>query len=135
MALSHLHGAKSRLESAKNAFNGKDFPYVVRLSQECVELSLKSALRFVGIEPPKWHDVGFILEKEKDRFPQWFKNEIERFAFISRKLRREREPSMYGDEELSLTPEEMYHKYDAEVSLEDAAFVYEKCEDLLSRRG
>ncbi|MBU4373450.1 MAG: HEPN domain-containing protein [Candidatus Methanoperedenaceae archaeon] len=62
MALSYLHGAKSRLESAKNAFNGKDFPYVVRLSQECVELSLKSALRFVGIEPPKWHDVGFILK-------------------------------------------------------------------------
>jgi HEPN domain-containing protein len=98
------------------------------------QLSLKSALRFVGIEPPKWHDVGFILEKEKDRFLQWFKNEIERFAFSSRKLRREREPSMYGDEELSLTPEEMYHKYDAEVSLEDAAFVYEKCEELLSRR-
>jgi HEPN domain-containing protein len=52
--------------------------------------------------------------------------------FISRKLRREREPSMYGDEELSLTPEELYHEYDAKVSLEDAVFVYRKCEELVS---
>lgn len=69
MALSYLRGARSRLESATNALNGKDFPYVVRQSQECVELCLKSVLRFVGIEPPKWHDVGFILETEKERFP------------------------------------------------------------------
>jgi HEPN domain-containing protein len=41
MAFSYLHGAKSRLESAKNAFKGKDFPYVVRQSQECVELKMK----------------------------------------------------------------------------------------------
>jgi hypothetical protein len=27
-------------------------------------------------------------------------------------MRREREPSMYGDEELSLTSEELYGKYD-----------------------
>lgn len=95
MALSYLHGARSRLESAMNAFNGKDFPYVVRQSQECVELCLKSVLRFVGIEPPKWHDVG---------------------------------------EELSIAPEEIYHEYDAKVSSEDASFVYEKCEKLISEK-
>jgi HEPN domain-containing protein len=39
---------------------------------------------------------------------------------------------MYGDEELRLTPEELYHEYDAKVSLEDAISVYEKCEELLS---
>lgn len=135
MALSYLHGARSRLNSAKSAFNGKDFPYVVRQSQECVELCLKSALRFVGIEPPKWHDVGFIFEKEADRFPQWFKSEIEKLMFISRKLRRERETSMYGDEELNLTPDELYHEYDARVFLEDAVFIYEMCEKLLSEEG
>ncbi len=135
MALSYLHGAKSRLSSAKSAFNEKEFPYVVRLSQECVELSLKSALRFVGIEPPKWHDVGFIYEKEADRFPQWFRNEINKLKFISRKLRREREPSMYGDEELDLTLDELYYEYDAKVSLEDAVFVYTMCEKLLCDNG
>jgi HEPN domain-containing protein len=57
--------------------------------------------------------------------------EIEKLAFISKRMRREREPSMYGDEELSLTSEELYGKYDARVSLEDAEFVYKKCEDLM----
>lgn len=131
MALSYLKGAKSRLESAKRAFDGGDFPYVIRQSQECVELCLKSALRFVGIEPPKWHDVGFILKKERDKFPEWFKKEIERLAFISKRMMRERAPSMYGDEELSLTPEELYSEYDAKISLEDADFVYNKCEELM----
>lgn len=131
MALSYLKGAETRLESAKRAFDNDAFPYVVRQSQECVELCLKSALRFVGIEPPKWHDVGFILKKERDRFPEWFETEIEKLAFISKRMRREREPSMYGDEELSLTSEELYGKYDAEVSLEDASFVYRMCKDLM----
>jgi len=42
-------------------------------------------------------------------------------------LRREREPSKYGDEELCLAPHELYGDYDAERSLEDATFVYELC--------
>ena len=130
MAVSYLKGAGTRLESARRAFDKNEFSYVVRQSQECVELCLKSALRFVGVEPPKWHDVGFILKKERDRFPEWFKEEIEKLAFISKRMRREREPSMYGDEELSLTSEELYGKYDAEVSLEDAEFVYKMCAEL-----
>lgn len=131
MAHSYLKGAKSRLESGRRAFDANEFPYVIRQSQECVELCLKSALRFVGIEPPKWHDVGFILKRERDRFPEWFKNEVEKLAFISKRMRREREPSMYGDEDLSLTPDELYSEYDARVSLEDAEFVYKKCEELM----
>jgi len=63
MASSSLKGAESRPEATEHAFKSRDFPYVVRLSQECVELSLKAALRFVGIEPPKWHDVGIVLKK------------------------------------------------------------------------
>ena len=74
---------------------------------------------------------GFILKKERDKFPEWFKKEIERLAFISKRMMRERAPSMYGDEELSLTPEELYSEYDAKISLEDADFVYNKCEELM----
>lgn len=134
MALSYMHGAESRLESARRVYTEKDYPYVVRLSQECVELCLKSALRFTGIESPKWHDVGVVLKTEKDRFPQWFKNEIEKLASISRKLSRERQGSMYGDEEIGITSEELYHEYDARVSLEDAVFVYDMCVALVSGR-
>ena len=111
MAHSYLKGAKLRLESGRRAFDANEFTYVIRQSQECVELCLKSALRFVGIEPPKWHDVGFILKRELDRFPEWFKNELEKLAAISKRMRRERESSMYGDVDLSLTPDELYSEY------------------------
>jgi HEPN domain-containing protein len=43
----------------------------VRLSQECVELSLKAVLKAVGIEYPKIHDVSDILIDFVDRFPEW----------------------------------------------------------------
>jgi len=38
-------------------------------------------------------------------------------ARISRKLRGEREPSMYGDEESGTPPEELYTMEDAEEAL------------------
>jgi HEPN domain-containing protein len=96
---------------------------VIRQSQEAVELLLKASLRLVGIEPPKWHDVGPILRKEAQRFPEWFQQEIPRLARISRKLRREREPAMYGDEELGLPPEEIYDRDDAVEALQWASEV------------
>ena len=66
----------------------------IRQSQEAVELSLKALLRIIGIEPPKWHDVGPILVERSKSFPKWFKDLIPELAAISRWLRREREPSM-----------------------------------------
>ena len=65
MAVSYLKGAGTRLESARRAFDKNEFSYVVRQAQECVELCLKSALRFVGVEPPKWLDVCFYTEDKK----------------------------------------------------------------------
>ncbi|BAJ50135.1 conserved hypothetical protein [Candidatus Caldarchaeum subterraneum] len=69
-----------------------------------MELSLKAALRPFGVEPPKWHDVGPILRRERSRFPPWMNEQIDELASISRALRKERETAMYGDEELSLPP-------------------------------
>jgi HEPN domain-containing protein len=38
-------------------------------------------------------------------------------ARISRKLRREREPSMYGDEESRISPSELYGEKEAKDAL------------------
>jgi HEPN domain-containing protein len=70
MARAHLGQAVERLRHAKGALEGGNYPYVVRQSQEAVELLLKAALRLVGVEPPKWHDVGPILRREAGKFPQ-----------------------------------------------------------------
>ncbi|MEM4970925.1 MAG: HEPN domain-containing protein [Sulfolobales archaeon] len=124
MARAYIRQAEERLHHAREALDRGDYPYVVRQCQEAVELMLKAALRLVGIEPPKWRDVGPILKREALRFPQWFQNEIRVLARISRKLRRERETSMYGDEESGVPPDELYDMEDAVEALEHAEYTY-----------
>ncbi len=123
LAKSHIIQAEERVKHASEALETGNYPYVIRQCQEAVELSLKAALRIIGVEPPKWHDVGPVLRREKERFPQWFQDNIPRLAYISRSLRREREPAMYGDEELGLPAEELYTRYDAEQALKQAKTV------------
>lgn len=113
------------------ALNDGNYAYVIRQSQEAVELALKASLRIVGVEPPKFHDVGPVLRKSSDLFPGWFKGEIDKMASISRMLRREREPSMYGDEELALPPDELYTFEDAKIFLYWCVFVFNNCKKLL----
>ncbi|MDJ0269045.1 MAG: HEPN domain-containing protein [Aigarchaeota archaeon] len=93
-----------RLETAKREYNEGSPAYAIRSSQECVELALKGALRLVGIEYPKKHDVSNVLLRFADRCPRWF--EVEKMAKISRIVAEKREPAMYGDE-LSTNPADM----------------------------
>lgn len=123
MARSYIRQAEERIRHAREALERESYPYVVRQCQEAVELLLKASLRLVGIEPPKWHDVGPVLKREKTRFPEWFQQEINTLARISRRLRREREPSMYGDEESGTPPDMLYDRLDAEEALRDAEYV------------
>jgi HEPN domain-containing protein len=49
MARAYLRQARERLKHAKEALESGNYPYVVRQSQEAVELSLKVTLRLVGV--------------------------------------------------------------------------------------
>jgi HEPN domain-containing protein len=131
LARSNVRQAEDRLTTARIALERGNYPYAVRQAQECVELSLKACLRLVGIEPPKWHDVGPIIRRERENFPEWFKKHVERIVSISRSLRKERELAMYGDEESKIPPEELYTRFDAEKAIEDAGFVLEIARRLL----
>lgn len=124
MARSYLVQAEERLIHAREAVERGNYAYTVRQCQEAVELSLKAALRIVGIEVPKWHDVGPILRKESERFPEWFRKEIPRMARVSRRLYRERGPSMYGDEMAGIPPNMLYDEVDAREALEMATEVF-----------
>ncbi len=104
---------------------------MVREAQECVELLTKAALRYVGIEPPKWHDVGEILERNKGRFPKWFQEKIDEIVGISSALRRKRELSFYGDEEGGKSPYELFYEQDAQEAFEGVERIYNLCERLL----
>jgi HEPN domain-containing protein len=88
------------------------FSDVVRESQEVVELALKGILRAVGIDPPKWHDVGDILIEHADRLAVLSAETVQALASASKSLRREREFSFYGD--IDFIPTDEYDAADAD---------------------
>lgn len=73
MAKSYLRQAEERIRHAEEVMETGNYAYTIRQSQEAVELALKGVLRLVAIEPPKWHDVGLILKKHRELFPEWLK--------------------------------------------------------------
>ncbi|MEM2637199.1 MAG: HEPN domain-containing protein [Candidatus Korarchaeota archaeon] len=131
MAWSYFLQAEERLRYIKASFKRGNYAYVVRESQEAVELSLKAALRAVGIEPAKIHDVGPLLVRHSNFFPEWFRENIEKMAAISETLAKEREKSMYGDEETLIPPNMLYTEENARSAMVNCEFVLKNCRKLL----
>lgn len=123
LADDYLKRATHRLAALDTLFQRESWADVVREAQEAVELALKSLLRRAQIEVPRIHDVGQIILDTADRFPENVKPLLEELAEISRELRRDRELSFYGSEDL--TPSEFYRREDAERARAQARRVVE----------
>ena len=95
--------------------------------------ALKGMLRHVGIEPPKWHDVGSLLQEYPARFPPPVAQQVDGLADISGWLRKEREFSFYGD--IDFIPTEKYSREDAERALNDARRVVAAAELLIPAKA
>jgi len=121
-----VHQAHDRLITAERANSNGNYSYAVRSSQECVELSLKAALRAVGVEYPKKHDVSRVLIRMRDRFPAEFA--VEDFARTSRELVDLREPAMYGDEIRMISSSALFRKEQTEEVLKKARKTHEACQ-------
>ena len=121
LAKSYLWKAIKRLKILPILLNEEDYSDVVREAQEIVELALKGMLRQIGIEPPKWHDVGGLILEYRSRFPEDVSSQAEKLADISAWLRKEREFSFYGD--IDFIPSEQYTRSDAQRAIDDATFV------------
>ena len=134
-ALQDFRRAELILAKAQAYFQKGAWNLVVRRSQEAVELALKAALRFVGVDPPRMYDVGPSLREHASKFPRDFATAIPRLASISRALRNERETSLYGDPEAGIPPEALYFEEDAREALEKAEFVFKICRELLAGRN
>jgi HEPN domain-containing protein len=131
IARGYFQEAEGRLRYLDVLLGDKRFATVVREAQEVVELLLKAALRFVGIEPARSHDVSQILRRNIGRFPDWFGASVEELSRISTELAEDRGPSFYGDEERGVPPAELFHEEDARTALERARFVFGCCQRLL----
>ena len=125
-----LREAELRFKTAEGALKSRAHAFAFRQAQECVELSLKGALRRVGVEYPKVHDVSEVLKANAERFPEWFRSKIEEFSEISIALAERREMSMYGNEEKGLAPERIFGRRDAESAVAQARSVLTACKRL-----
>lgn len=118
LARSYMIKAEKRLEILDVLFRSEDYSDVVREAQEIVELAQKAMLRQIGIDPPKWHDVGELLLKYKDRFPYEIRDTLGELSVISRWLKGERELALYGD--IDFIPTEEYKEEDGIKAIEGA---------------
>ncbi|MBM3301404.1 MAG: HEPN domain-containing protein [Deltaproteobacteria bacterium] len=122
------------LQEARYLEGKEAWSLVIRRCQEAVELALKAALLWAGIEVPRVHDVGPILKEHTGRFPVSFQRLIPPLASISRALRAERELSFYGDEQSGTPPELLYTEVDAQEALKNATEVLNTCQNLIALR-
>jgi HEPN domain-containing protein len=121
LARSYLVKAEKRLKALATLRDEDAHSDVVREAQELVELALKGMLRAVGVEPPKFHDVGGLLVEHGAKFLAAVRERLPRAAEISRRLRRERELALYGD--IDFIPTEQYSAPDAQRAYDEAAWV------------
>lgn len=128
LAKSYIKKAIDRLDILDLLLKKGAYSDVVREAQEIVELCLKGMLRFVGVEPPKYHDVSPMMIEHKDRFKDISLEDIMKIAKISKALRKERELSFYGD--IDFIPTEEYSMDDAQNAMEGAHFVLERARKL-----
>ena len=120
LARSYLDKTQKRVKILSVLLEESAYSDVIRESQEIVELALKGMLRQIGIEPPKWHDVGPLILEYRTRFPGEVSSQAEKLAEISAWLRKEREFAFYGD--IDFIPTERYSKADAQRAMDDATF-------------
>lgn len=126
LAKSYLDKTQKRLKILGILLEENAYSDVVREAQEVVELALKGMLRQIGIEPPKWHDVGQLILEYRTRFPDEVSSQAEKLATISAWLRKEREFAFYGD--IDFIPTERYSKDDAQRAIDDAKFTIRMAE-------
>jgi HEPN domain-containing protein len=128
----YIARATERISAAEDALKRGSFPEVIRFSQEATELSLKAALRLVGIEYPKVHDVGDVLQLNAKRFPEKFQERIPQIAEFSREAAAKRSLAMYGVEASGKTPGQIFDDpVEAGDALGRAKEVLTLCSELL----
>lgn len=118
LAQSYVLKASKRLKILPVLLEEEAYSDVVREAQEIVELATKAMLRRIGVEPPKQHDVGYLLVEYREMLPAEVAAEVHNLARISKWLRKEREFSFYGD--LDFIPTEEYTVQDARRAIADA---------------
>jgi HEPN domain-containing protein len=123
LARDYFRRALVRRQVLDLLFNAGEYADVVRESQELLELAMKGMLRWVGIDPPRWHDVGAILAEHATLLPAAVLPGLPAIVKASARLRKDREAAFYG--EIDLVPGKSYDRDNAMEAMAAADLVLE----------
>jgi HEPN domain-containing protein len=132
MARRYIEEAQGRMDLVFLAREKGMWSTVVREAQECVELYLKGALRLVAVEPVRSHDVAELLRSAAERFPDWFRSQVEFMASISTEMAGDRGIAFYGDERQEIGPQDLFDRDDGIRAIQNLEFVADHCVRLLA---
>jgi HEPN domain-containing protein len=99
IARDYLHRAGVRRQALDALMAGASYPDVVREAQDLIELVLKGTLRFIGVDPPRRHDVHGAVLHFLDRLPPEWREGLAQMEDALTRLAAQRSPAFYGDEE------------------------------------
>ncbi len=117
IARDYLGKVEARLEALRLFLNRGRHDDVIREAQEAIELLLKGALRFVGIDPPRRHDPAPVLMRHVKRFPPAWQAAAADICATSERLFAERGHAFYGDEDELVPPSELFERAEAEEAI------------------
>lgn len=133
LAVDYARRARLRVRAVEALITAGDFADAVRESQESVELAVKAVLKLKGLSYPRAHDVARLLRDPAIAGPLLTSEELARVEQISKTLRRDRELSFYGDEDV--VPLDYYERSDADTALASLLETLEIVEHAFGRNG
>ncbi|PWU25640.1 MAG: DNA-binding protein [Candidatus Rokuibacteriota bacterium] len=132
IARDYLQQAQARWVALNALLTARAYPTVVRESQDVVELILKGVLRFIGVEPPKRHDVHGVLARFIDRLPAEWRQALGELDRTLDELAQDRAPAFYGDEEKDIPASDLFDEEDARRAMSVAKRLLDLYERLLA---
>ncbi len=117
IARDYLAKVEVRLEALQLFLARGRYDDVVREAHEAIELLLKGALRFVGLDPPRRHEPGPVVLRHLDRFPPAWRERAAEICAVSERLFAERGHAFYGDEDDLVPPSELFERPEAEEAI------------------
>lgn len=117
LAQDYLRRAQGRMKAIQTLFAEKLYADVVRECQEACELALKGVLRQAGHVVPFSHEVSDSLLKAREDLPPQVRDQLTRLCEISKSMRRDRELSFYGSEDI--TPSDFYEESHARKAMSE----------------
>ncbi|MGQ9631387.1 MAG: HEPN domain-containing protein [bacterium] len=118
---SYLENAKIKMRLARDLLKEGIYHTCVEFCQESIELSLKALLINFGIDFPKEHNLGRIIDNALVS-KQIALDDRRRIRRISGSLQKKRLLSFYGDDE-GRPPDSLFGRDDALQSIDDAEYV------------